>query len=263
MAVTCQERNNSRDVTIGENDAATLRYVIRGAGDDLAAYNALLANSPATHQNMPRLNLSVEPQGGGNDIWYGTVRYGWPSVKDVGENRFTFDTGGGTQHITQSLATTSYGTAPPDFNGAIGVTKDSVNGVDIIVPQYNFSETYYFAETYVTDSYKSTIADLTGKINDATFRTFAAGEVLFRGASGSQRGNGDWEITFKFSQSPNVTAMTIGSIAGIAKDGWQYLWVRYQDVEDTAAKAVVKRPLAVYVEDVYESGDFAGLGIGT
>jgi hypothetical protein len=30
-----------------------------------------------------------------------------------------------------------------------------------------------------------------------------------------------------------------------------------------AAKAIVKRPVAVYVEKVYKEGDFAGLGIGT
>jgi hypothetical protein len=44
---------------------------------------------------------------------------------------------GGTQHITQSLATiqkyAAAGTAP-DFGGAIGVTHDSVEGVDITVP---------------------------------------------------------------------------------------------------------------------------------
>ena len=30
-----------------------------------------------------------------------------------------------------------------------------------------------------------------------------------------------------------------------------------------AAKALVKRPVAVYVENVYKEGNFAGLGIGT
>ena len=33
--------------------------------------------------------------------------------------------------------------------------------------------------------------------------------------------------------------------------------------EDAAAKAIVKRPAAVYIEQVYEYGDFAALGIGT
>ena len=46
------------------------------------------------------------------------------------------------------------------------------------------------------------------------------------------------------------------------KKGWQYLWVRHEDTEDAAAKRIVKRPVAAYVEKLYEDGDFAGLGIG-
>ena len=36
----------------------------------------------------------------------------------------------------------------------------------------------------------------------------------------------------------------------------------YEDAEDTAAKALVKRPVAAYVERVYYDGDFSALGIG-
>jgi len=32
---------------------------------------------------------------------------------------------------------------------------------------------------------------------------------------------------------------------------------------DSAAKMLVKKPVGVYVEKVYDSGDFSGLGIGT
>ena len=41
------------------------------------------------------------------------------------------------------------------------------------------------------------------------------------------------------------------------------MWVRYADSEDAGANAIVKKPVAVYVEKVYEEGNFAGLGIGT
>jgi len=39
------------------------------------------------------------------------------------------------------------------------------------------------------------------------------------------------------------------------------MWVRYADAEGATAKAIVKKPVAVYIEKVYEEGDFAGLGI--
>ena len=39
------------------------------------------------------------------------------------------------------------------------------------------------------------------------------------------------------------------------------MWVRYADAEDATAKAIVEKPVAVYVGEVYEEGDFSGLGI--
>ena len=39
--------------------------------------------------------------------------------------------------------------------------------------------------------------------------------------------------------------------------------VRYADAEDATAKAIVKKPVAVYIEKVYEEANLAGLGIGT
>ena len=81
------------------------------------------------------------------------------------------------------------------------------------------------------------------------------------GLPGSKRGTDDWEITYRFAASPNVTGLAVGPITGIAKKGWEYLWVRYADAEDE--HVLVKRPIAAYVEQVYELGNFAGLGIGT
>ncbi|HQL55478.1 MAG TPA: hypothetical protein PLQ87_12285, partial [Phycisphaerae bacterium] len=69
--------------------------------------------------------------------------------------------------------------------------------------------------------------------------------------------------TFRFAASPNVTNLTIGDITGINKKGWEYLWVRYADSEDTVAKALVKKPIAVYIERVYDDGNLSLLGIGS
>ena len=46
----------------------------------------------------------------------------------------------------------------------------------------------------------------------------------------------------------------------MAKGGWEYLRVRCSDAE--SEKVLVKQPIAVFVEKVYESGDLSGLGIG-
>ena len=142
---------------------------------------------------------------------------------------------------------------------------DGVEGVDIAVPVFNFTETHYKPDEEITGAYKGILFNLTGKVNSDTFKGFQPGEVLFLGATGSKRTqlgeDADWEITYRFAGSPNVSGLTIGPITGITKKGWEYLWVRYADQEDTAAKAIVKRPIAAYIERVYDDGSFAGLGL--
>jgi len=271
MAATAHEILKSRDLN---GESATLRYRIRGTADASDARDALIAAAPSTFEGKARQTTaaSVEPitideNNADACIWEGEVPYGLQNSTPpgTGDSIYNFDTGGGTQHITQSLSTTARyapGEATaPDFKGAVGVTADSVEGVDIVVPVYHFSETHYKADASVTAGYKATLFALTGTANNATFKGFAAGEVLFLGASGSKRGDDDWEITFRFAASPNVTGLTVGNITGVAKKGWEYMWVRYADTEDTTAKAIVKRPASVHIEKVYNNGDFSGLAI--
>lgn len=264
MSVVVYEKWDSRETTISEDSTVDLRYIIRGTDDDASANDALLTAAPVLYGGLVRQSAHIERIA--EDAWEGSVRYGLLGPPETGDSSFSFDTGGGTQHITQSLATVGAYSAsgpPPNFHGAIGVSRDSVEGVDITVPVYNFTETHYIDADLVTGAYKAALFYLTGTVNNAPFRGFAAGEVLFLGASGSKRGPEDWEITYRFAASPNVTDLVVGSISGINKRGWEYLWVRYEDAEDTAAKMLVKRPVAAYVEQVYPYGDFSGLGIGT
>ncbi len=257
------------------DDSAEITYVIRDITTDVEARTELLIASPATHNGLVRSDAQVEEVH--DRIWLGTVRYAPSSANppQAGESSFAFETRGGTQHITQSLATVASYASPdlpgaaPDFGGAIGVTEDSVEGVDITVPVYTFSETHYLSDSAVTTAYKGTLFSLTGRVNDAPFKGLAAGECLFLGAAGTRRGGsggsgGDpWEISFAFAGSPNVTGLSIGSIVGIQKKGWEYLWVRYQAAEDATAKMLIRKPIAAYVERVYREGSFSALGIGT
>ena len=273
MPFTVEERDTSRTITSGANPAVELRFVVRGTGADLqndeGALGALEDEAPDEFLNLPRRDVRLEPAGPG--LWDGEASYAPVSNEfeppQTGESVFAFDTGGGTQHITQSKDTVSShapsGSSAPDFGGAIGVTADGVEGVDITVPIYQFSETHYLADSVVTPAYRGTLFYLTGKVNNGSFRGLAPGECLFLGASGSKRGEDDWEITFRFAGSPNVTGLTVGPISGINKKGWEYMWVRYADSEDTTAKVLVKKPVAVYIEKVYESASFTGLGIGS
>jgi hypothetical protein len=53
----------------------------------------------------------------------------------------------------------------------------------------------------------------------------------------------------------------VGDLTVTEKKGWDYLWVRYaDDVKDK--KTLVKKPIAAYIEKVYERKDLGNLGIG-
>ncbi len=266
--VTLSERIESREWVTGPRPSVTMHYVLDGTTSDLTAKSLLLSSTAQVYDGLLREECTLEPvfvdTQSGRGTWACTVKYVSPefALPPGDEPSLAFDTGGGTQHVTQSISTANrYPVNAPDFKGAIGVTHESVEGVDIAVPVYNFSETHYFAS--ISSAYRSTLFHLTGKVNNGAFKGMAAGECLFLGAAGSKRGTEKWEITFRFAGSPNRTGLQIGSITGIAKKGWEYLWVRYADEADNTTHTLVKKPVGVYIERVYEEGNFSSLGIGS
>ncbi len=298
-AYTWVEDNSSRGATIhrlGRKAQSQYRksWKIFGTTDDVAVHddvnttlwqNYMFWQYPGQPQNrLHAESYSLEYLG--DEAWQLEVSY----VSDGGEDdeqkdplkrSRSFDTGGATQHITQALPSDTFPTgeqrfhtgspAAPSMNGAIGVDGDSVQGVDIVVPQLTWTETYDVPNQYVTTDYIKKVSKVTGSVNNAAFRTFAAGEVLFAGSSGSQqwdsdKGDGPWSLSYKFVASPNqgsgktLPAITIGDISDISKDGHDYLWVRYEDA--VGANTLLKKPKFVYVNKVYRREDFSQLGIG-
>jgi hypothetical protein len=310
MPITLVEDNQSRSATIARlgrrgRSVHQRSYKLFGSTDDIEVHaylnqvltaQGLFWDYPgAGDQRLQAESYSLEYLGG--DAWHVTVDY----VKEGGADddsqtdplrrSRSFDTSGGTQHITQGLPVVinnvqqlerrypaTGANAAPDQSGAIGVDGNSVQGVDIVVPALQWTETYDVPSVYVNTAYIKSLAKITGTVNNAPFRGFPADEVLFVGSSGSQdwdeeKGDGPWTLSFKFVQSPNagpsnsgqnpadtLPTLTIGSITGIAKKGHEYLWVRYEDAVDD--NNLIKKPRYVYVNPVYRREDFRGLGIG-
>jgi hypothetical protein len=130
----------------------------------------------------------------------------WPNDPPP-EGRFSFDTSGGTQHVTQSLQTVGrYGPKATDkLQGAIGFDGKNVQGVDITVPVFNFTESHWFTPDKITQAYKLLLFGKTGCYNTDAFRGFAVGSVLFLGAAGDRQGDNpddQWELTFRFAAMP-------------------------------------------------------------
>ena len=62
-----------------------------------------------------------------------------------------------------------------------------------------------------------------------------------------------------FAASENVTDLAVGAMTVSSKSGFDYLWVRYKQVDSPDGTNIIPNPAHAYVERVYEKTDFATL----
>lgn len=261
------EATNRKGDTI-ENEVP---YLVFDAAGETEALSAAKSAVPQKRNDMRLARLEITERVN-DETWRVRAIYEEDEDKDrdtdeEAEVSFEFETGGARMHRNQSLETVDRLPADaPDYGGAIEVDAEgNVNGIDVAMPCLNFSETHTFRASKVNTTYKKTLAELTGTMNKSSFRGFAAGEVLFLGASGSRNGDDrddPWRIVFKFAVSPNKTNLQVGGLTVAQKRGWDYLWVKRADKISADGSAVDKETVALYVERVYEQSDFRRLGIG-
>jgi hypothetical protein len=275
MAISVTQSGNGISISTGKSPTVKIEYIASGSSDRDLILSALAdeAESSVLVEGVPlvRKNFEVEEVEGERGVWRATANFsGINTQVSPGEYQESWEFGDDSVHITQSVrgspvaSYTRPGGTSGSHNGAIGVQSDgSVAGTDIDLAALTWTETHIFEASEFTAAYKRKVYMVKMRpVNDAPFRGFAAGEVRFRGASATRRQDGKWELTFKFSASPNATGLVVGDITGIAKNGWEYLWVEYERTDDSTNKVMITRPRAAYVEQVYLSSDFEDLGIG-
>jgi hypothetical protein len=275
--------------TAGELDDASSS----SSGQDSSDYTVralVAATSPKTYDVLVRKEVRTTQLG--NGVWEAEVEYGPAETsiarsqqQGVGTISAAFQIGLQQTHITHSYETIASYVAPgysgsssgsemaPDFHNAINVARDSngitVRGLDIDVPTLEWEETHRVPLSSITSSYISTLYLMAGTTNAYAWRTFSENEVRFLGVSGDilfKLATGEYipdadlfddstaPLTFRFSASPTITNFSIGTITGITKRGWDYLWVLYDS--DVDGNELVKKPIAVYVERVFRESDF-------
>lgn len=262
-------KHQGESIQGGEDGAVEADYIISGAATKEAALEQLLdpantaeAISHPTYgtlyrEQVPQLDEIDAEQG----YWMGKVRWTVPNADaslDENEPIVSFNTIGGSGHLTHSKETIAQATldsafdGTPDFHRAIGVSSDGdVDGTEIIVPIYEWEETHLVNASTVTRNFRRDIFQATGTVCTAEFRDFAIGEALFMGASGTSRGTSKpWEINFRFAGSANAKAIKVDGIGPVDKDGWDYLWVYY--VQEESAGRYIPKVAGVFVERVYE-----------
>lgn len=200
--------------------------------------------------------------------WRVTLTY---SVPPPPENQggqyiqFGLDVGGETIHIMQSRqvrnAVTRTGVAllPPDVRNCIGLTKDSIEGADIVGKGINFNITGYFTPIAWSTGLLAILYALQGNYNNAPFYGFAAGEVMFVSASAQGRQYGLIAVTYNFSAKPNANGLTdlpFPPLFALGHDIIDYLYVR-----DVDQNFPVQAPTYRYVHRIADPVNFALLGV--
>ncbi len=276
MALTIQEAWKSGEGSLGRSSHDVYKAIVSG---DPVADNAddpvtvMLFAMPhfAGASALGNIINNFERERIAPGKWLITANYLSPTLdRQTNDSAFSFSTGGGTQHITHSRKTVSSYSAsndkPPNYNGAIGVTDTGIDGVDIQIAAAKYKTTFYLPS--LSQDYAEQLHQLTYNVNKDTVKMnidgvifeFSSGELLFEGADGAKRnGFGDWEMTLNWAASPNVIDLEIGPITGIIKNGWDYVWVKYQPTADDDTNSLIPQPAFVYVEQVYAYSPLAGL----
>lgn len=173
----------------------------------------------------------------------------------------SWDSSGHTEHITQAYSQERVPENAPDFEGAINVSGDSVQGMDVSRPAMRYSETWIMPVRIAMGcTFINAVYTLTGTINKYQFRCFGAGECLFVGARGQWQEDQPYvTVTFEFEARANSPEYYPWEGAGFkfAKKGWEHVWLLYEDAVD--ADTIIKRPVAAYKSVVFKEREWDGL----
>jgi hypothetical protein len=280
----------SRDGAIVQRNVE-LRWMIHSMRGYDAAEDRAKTLAPGVYFGHRRTGLSVRPVSGG---WFAvTAEYANSGIDQYEEGESGSNDDGativphsvsveftdGTEHITQAWSDSGdpdayvtgsavTGGAPLTY-GAINTSGNQVNGVDIPVGAMQFSETWMMPASYLlfgpgggADPYVKTLMEMNCKVNSDEFRGFPQGSVLFRGARFEASATATMvPVTFRFDVRERRTGVTIGEITDIFKDGWDYLWVEYEN--EVESQSLIRKPKYSYVARVIERKPFANLKIGT
>jgi hypothetical protein len=256
----------------GDNSNTTLNFKLSGSMDRSEIWQFVNLNTEPIVDGLPRTSIKVDPIDETRDLWEAEVIYSnipITQTQNIGDLAESFNTGGKTSRIFNALEhIADYGPvgegqpAPPNHKGAINVDKEGrVEGTEITIPTYGFQIRKKMDAKNVTPAFKAIVYNSTGRVNGSSFKGFAKGEVMFLGANGNQVNDESWDIVMNFEASPNELNLQVGEITGIVKEGWHYLWVEFDEIEDPTSSRLVKSPIAAHVERVFQYTDLNGLGV--
>lgn len=265
--VTIREMAGRDGSTNADADTMTRSFLVKHTADPLHAYECLKSfASELQLYKIYGMNLNTVSWKllSGSEAWHFTCEYDY--TPEPGEFTISMDTTGGTVKQTESFQQQIYpapGEQPRNFEYTVNVQDNKPEGVDRIIPalKLNIRARIPAAALGVPIEYAKLCASITGTVNRTTFLTFAPGELLFLGASGTIVGENPI-LDYGFAASPNISNVTIGGISGINKRGHDFLWFDYKVFKDTTSGLQISKARAAYSAEVYTYSEFDVLKIG-
>lgn len=255
-------------------------YLLAGIFDsETARIQASLLVPPLriVHGNVLTFN-QIEVKEEGYALYHCRVTYAGGESLQPGQGGFVgfnFSTTGGSFHISHSRETvamyTASGQEAPDNNQAINVKekggKLDIEGTDLVIPALKLTYTFRHPKGVVNEIFARALASVTSCVNSVTFRGFQPGEVLFLGADGSDGTNAEAELKYQFACEQNLVNLIFkatdagapnGQIAGVNKDGHDFLWIRWVDAvtENGSLGEKTTKPKKIYIERLYRRISF-------
>lgn len=284
MAITV-ERHWS-DASGGDNLDSTgsrqLRFIISGTDDVGEAIDALRGSAPGSVGPYTAVNWEIVERLT-DTHWLGLASYGQLSGGGSGEpplgrdGELSIDTTGGKTKVThyrpgyrQHAYVRSGGDpyVPPEFNGAINVKEDAIEGVEIDDLACSIKISRVYSDAELPASYLMTVTNLTPSTNESTMTlrvnkknlVFERGEVLYRGSQiNYQRSSGEWRVVHNFDCKPNEENRVYGGITVPLIRGWEYVWVHCEK-DNSQANWAIMQPRVISVGPVYREKNLNQLG---
>ncbi len=298
MTIRMGENPNQKAKSQFDKYELTRNFWVSGTTDKVVALQTIAAGAPlfdtvadtaGVQIVVERISIEANEAGGG--CWACPVVYS----NSPNEYRFSMTSGvQGTKYLTaletievydcgDGSKASEFGipadvakgfvgtTNVPFFENAIGVTKDSVEGVDVEIGKLEFSITKKSKSSTFSAAYGQYLAFVTPSVNDDVWSflwqnqlyIFAKGCLKFRGARINQTSASDLEISHDFAYSKGLTggdpAWDVGTVyaTGDRVTNGGHAWVSLDDGNIANAPTTYSQ---WSVFETYDPGDTARWG---
>ena len=199
----------------------------------------------------------------------GDANAGLSSGGAVNSTSVTFDCGTGSQHIevaiNQKRLWTTPGALVPNagnfigWNGKTGADMQ-ITGVDVPFAQPRETHVKKMTFAQLSTSFRRRVAKLVGCVNNAKWKGWEKGEVMFLGCSFSGTSGETVDVSFNFAIQMNETLTIASGVPAIKKEGHWYVWT-IKDTERAGAGTISTSVKAVFGSQIAKYADFSELGL--